>query len=352
MEPIGPEEWVLVSDIQTAIILKRPDSVETRELRCHILYDTSGTCPEYSRVSRDLGPSLRFALATLLNNTVGLNYIDPNEDNRPDAAFYGALNDPQLPLLTDDEVFVQCKSIADFDRYTLTRDWPRLQQFFRWKKKMSDNPAVRPVEEGNAVTAETDGFSKRTTFIPNPHPLIPLPADTQDYLKTTHRPETTEGLSQIIAASKTFELRITRVLKYFNKYGDQGSSGTSEEGSHGSSGDESDSNLEEDANIASVCECRLIIIDGQPAPPDLPKLCVKILDDRLIRLADLPDHPDTRATVFSGFLALAKTSEEFVRPEDAAYRRLQHAQASVIPRYYGCHLVSAYPQVGPDATIG
>lgn len=280
-----------------------------RLFRRQILYDPDGQASRLACLTPRLGSSLRLALATLLTESFNQDYLSRNTDERADGLYDGALNDPDIPMVSDLEVAQQCKSISDFDRYTLARDRPRAEQFFRWKKAAAKKARSRPLVVGDVVRAKTDAFSG---LFQNPHPLIPLPSGTEEYLRAILRPPP----PNLIGGSESFTLEIARVMKSFHR----------------------DEEASEAGNIATVCECRLVSVDGTPVPDDVPTLCVKILDDRLLNLDGLPK--DERPGDLRRSLVLALTSEDLVRREDAAYRRLQHAQGSVVPHYFGCHLVS------------
>lgn len=319
-------DWVLVSDVDTAVLLTLEElEGELRVFRCQVLYDPSGQANDYAKLNPQTGPSLRLALATLLVETFSEDFMSPNVDERADCLYQGALNNPKIGMLSDDEVFRTSKSIADFDRYTLTKDYLRAAQFFRWKAKAYKE--ARRLSVGDMITAQTDTFSQQASFIPNPYPLIPLSPDTQKYITDTARPRPRIGISQ----SQSFALRIIRIMK---------GSAKPELLENGSPAPFKEDEFES-GNIATVCECRVVSVDGAPISQDYPTLCVKILDDRLLRLRGLqepePGCPPQRPRPA---LVLALTSEELVRWEDAAYRRLKHAQGSVVPYYFGCHTVS------------
>lgn len=292
-------------------------TAERVEFHYEVLYDPFTQSEEYAKAAGPVGRSFRLTLTALLVRVFGPFYLDLNDSIVGfECPSIGVPNNPELPLPPDDIVFATCKSVSDFDRSSLWRDRLRAEQFLRWKSKVLEEALARPLAIGDIVTAETDGYSSCFMASINPHPLIPLPSETEDYLTSTLRARPKE-LPHLISDSKSFKLRITRLLK------------TVEDGTTDF----------EAIDIATVYKCRLLSVDDIPITTDIPSLCLKIVDDRLMRLRPI-DEAEVKRQGLRFFLRYALASEDLIRPEDAAYRRLEHAQGSVVPYYYGSHLVS------------
>ncbi|KAG8985554.1 hypothetical protein FRB94_012229 [Tulasnella sp. JGI-2019a] len=277
LEP-GSTQYALLTDLEGIIVL-----------RCKT-YDQRKAAFNYEVV---VGQTIRLTLAACLNMVLPLGYMDENimQNKSPK----GALNAPNLPASSDKDVFHACKSISDFDLYTLHQDRGRAEQFFRWKAWAAQQATKRPCATGDALIVQPSAFDRLYTCPPNAAPLLPLPSRTVTHLQEAQRPKALT-VTAAVQSLKRFEVSITRIIK------------TAAEGSQ----------------IAAVYEVRM---GGQ-------LLCLKVFDDRLYPIEPPEDSEDPLRYWFQGL----QTAEDAVRTEQGVYQRLEHAQGSVVPWYYGAHL--------------
>ncbi|KAI0047366.1 hypothetical protein FA95DRAFT_1559206 [Auriscalpium vulgare] len=247
--------------------------------------------------------SLRFFIAAcifqgLAKNSFSRTWINPRN------LAQGARNNPSLPLPSDEEVMRTRKRFSDFDLYSLQNDVGQAQQFFRWKPShgtASFNP-------GDVMTVDSDASKKHWLPWSDPprYTLDPLPESTLDYVKSVRRTTPNDPLAILILESKTLAIRITRIIGDFNSRAVVG---------------------------------RLISVDNEPLPTagELPDLCIKLYDDVLNPEQLWCGEGDDVVRSFSNWY----TTESKIAQEDAAYRRLEHVQGSVVPLYYGAHSFQA-----------
>ena len=99
--------------------------------------------------------------------------------------------------------------------------------------------------------------------------------------------------------------------------------------------------------------CRVASIDGEPPttsntlsePVPNVELCVKFFFDRYIPVEAATDNPFVKGLGPSFWLSGLAIAEEYLRREDAMYKRLEMAQGSLLPMYYGAHRVSSSVEI-------
>ncbi|KAG9027385.1 hypothetical protein FRB95_007817 [Tulasnella sp. JGI-2019a] len=277
IEP-GSTQYALLTDLEGIVVL-----------RCK-RYDQRKTAFNYEVVA---GQPIRLTLAACLNMILPLGYMD--ENTMQSKSPKGVLNVPNVPAPSDKDVFHTCKSISDFDLYSLHQDRGKAEQFFRWKAWAAQQATKRPCAIGDALVVQPNAFDQLYTCPPNVVPLLPLPSRTIAHLQEAQRPKALT-VTAVVRSSERFEVLITRIIK------------TAAEGSQ----------------IAAVYEVR---VEGQ-------MLCLKVFDDRLYPIEPPEDPEDPLRYWFQGL----QTAEDAVRTEQGVYQRLEHAQGSVVPWYYGAHL--------------
>ncbi|KAF8587127.1 hypothetical protein K439DRAFT_1659243 [Ramaria rubella] len=283
---------IVISDIcKTCILRTRVKSSRKQD----IFYEVLDSRPDYP---------LRLILASYLYEYLGQDFLGTNDWHLIQRSL-GARTNPAIDPPSDHDVFTTRKGLSDFDRYTLETDKEQALQFFRWQKMIHNTTSQNPPAEGNVWTAKTDGFGALHLPLQPGHPLENLPAATTEYLNSTRRPRPF-GLTESLERSHHFDIQLIRKL-------------TPEDGS----------------GWAMTFSCNIINIDGCPVTSPWPSLCVKVFDDRLF---SIPEPEDLSTDVsYRWFFDYARP-EELVRQEEATYKRLAHAQGSVIPIYYGSHL--------------
>jgi hypothetical protein len=70
-------------------------------------------------------------------------------------------------------------------------------------------------------------------------------------------------------------------------------------------------------------------------------MCVKLFLDRYIPVEAPEDDTIMENLRPSYWLENLPIAEEYLRREDAVYKKLEEAQGSLLPRYYGAHKVGA-----------
>lgn len=96
---------------------------------------------------------------------------------------HGALNTPNIPTPTDEELLSRCYSHEDFDRFELSQDLNAIKRFLRWKAVVRSIPPL-PME---GLEAHIVGRPKRLPpFYPR-YELEPLPASTLKHIKESRR---------------------------------------------------------------------------------------------------------------------------------------------------------------------
>ncbi|KAG6901382.1 hypothetical protein C0995_012646 [Termitomyces sp. Mi166 len=166
----------------------------------------------------------------------------------------GPPQDPNRPLLTDDEVLATHQRHSDFDMVTLVRDPSRALQFFRWHDQIQHRYSKVVIRPNDVLDAVTNTLS----FMHPPlRPIYPfdareLPADTITHLKETQRqsPLKTAGLMESFMHSKSFTVKILDVVAEGSTFG-----------------------------ICTVYRCQITSIDGHSVSMS-PSLCLKLFDDR------------------------------------------------------------------------
>lgn len=258
--------------------------------------------------------------ATIHESTITGIFIDtPGTDlvpySDPDLILpEGPPQDPDQPLLPDEEVFRTHRRFSEFDKVTLVRDSARALQFFRWHAFVRSNYPTLVLGPGDTVssnsfiTPETpEGFK----------PLYPfdwddLPPDTSAHVRAIQRecPVEAAGLADALKGSKSIKLKIMDAI----------SKGT-------------------DRGCATVYRGELTSIDNNPVSMSA-QLCLKLFDDRFTRLyypggdeGELDEKP------LHCWFDYVRAAETKAWSEHCAYEKLRPVQGTVVPWYYGVYEV-------------
>ncbi|KAG6871742.1 hypothetical protein C0995_000569 [Termitomyces sp. Mi166 len=257
--------------------------------------------PSFERVSTMQFPlALQVISAACVHGTLpGGSWI-----TRPDRDFEfllpeGPPQNPDRPMLSDDEVFATHHRHSDFDIPTLLRNKAKALQFFHWHdhiRRRCSRLVVNPNDVLHVVVNTLDSIH------PPLRPLYPfntakLPTDTIAHLKETQRPSPlqTTGILEHLTVSKTFAVEIQDII-----------SAGSERG------------------ICTVYCCQITSIDNWPVTSS-PNLCLKLFDDRFQVLEEDPTEEeanDTNKEYLSCWFHWLIMSETFITNEILAYNKL------------------------------
>lgn len=229
----------------------------------------------------------------------------------------GPPQDPDQPLLSDEEICRTHHRISDFDKATLVRDPARALQFFRWHSYVLSNNHKPVVGPGDTLTADVLDL---TGVLGDRRPLYPLdwsdlPLETAAHLKAVQRPCLIEqaGLADVFQGSKSFQLKITGVTLEGNERG-----------------------------FATVYRCQLTSIEDNSLSlsASSDSLCVKLFDDRFLEFhypggceGELEDKPLQR------WFDAVTPVEDMALNEFRTYEKLRPVQGTVVPRCYGVYEV-------------
>lgn len=220
---------------------------------------------------------------------------------------------PQLPVLSDSDIASTYARTSDFDEATLVRDRARAFQFFRWHEAIRKTASKVVAHSGDTIQGATHDISP-LFFIPKLFfPLNPaeIPSDTQAHLDAIHRPSPMFGLQPSFDQSKKFGLRIDELIAEGTEWG-----------------------------MCTVYRCHITTLDGQPIESS-PPLCLKLFDDRFASLRyPHQESEEFRALPLQILFSRVVQAELYALNEKLAYDKLQLAQGSTIPWFYGMHRVS------------
>jgi hypothetical protein len=153
-------------------------------------------------------------------------------------------------------------------------------------------------------------------IVPSIKPIYPfdnseIPPDTEAHLEQIQRvsPLVTAGIAEAFERSKTFTLKIQRVIAEGSEHG-----------------------------ICVVYRCQLTSIDNVVVSS--PSLCLKLFDDRFQRLR-IPDEEE--GGLEARWFDRVVIAETYALNEAFAYDKLRPVQGSLVPWFYGTHQVMSAP---------
>lgn len=227
----------------------------------------------------------------------------------------GPPQNPDQPLLADQQLIATCHRNSDFDLATLIRDRNRALQFFRWNQHILQHNSKLVAQANDTLNGTTNKhFNPNAYALPLVYPFNPsdIPSDTANHLQTIRRdsPLSKGGIDKALAQSKSFTIQIHDVLAEGEKVG-----------------------------FCTVYRCQLTSIDGHHVSSS-PLLCLKLFDDRFQDLHHLIDFEDPVPQWFSSVFF----AEELADNEAAVYDKLRSVQGTVIPWFYGQHQVEFIAQ--------
>ena len=236
----------------------------------------------------------------------------PTESNSLDLRLpSGASNDPLISPKSDEEVFAAHHRHSDFDFYSLTHDRAQALQFFRWKEHIRNRLSPKFASSGDTLLGATWAFARLNyemspCFTMNEEDLL---VETINHIRSVNRPCPMASMIRTFMSSSAFSIRLLKDLTSRFPGG-----------------------------RCRTYTCRIVSIEEQGVENVSPILCVRLFDDRF-----LPMEPPNKELIETGPQSWWRhfaTAEGHVRNEDAAYQKLELIQGSLIPRFYGSHLVS------------
>ncbi len=212
--------------------------------------------------------------------------------------------------LTDEAVFRTKHRISDFDILKLLDDREGAFQFFRWKQYVEKHVSPNITCAGDTLECTTNGFDQQ--YHP-PRGLFskPIPPSTLLHMANILRPNPLSSiLRSALNNSRRFTIKLGRSL--------------------------GDNNL-----ITRIHLCRIERIDDLPIE-NCPELAMKIYDDRFMEMASPYDEDeiqlyDKSASTYLWF----QFALTHMRGELTAYEKMEVAQGSLIPYFYGAHKARA-----------
>ncbi|KAF8348694.1 hypothetical protein F5887DRAFT_951448 [Amanita rubescens] len=199
--------------------------------------------------------------------------------------------------LTDEEVFRTKHRISDFDILKLLDDREGAFQFFRWKRYVEQHVSPNITCAGDILECTTNGFDQQ--YHP-PRGLFskPIPPFTLQHMANILRPNPLSSkLRSALNDSRRFTIKLGRSL--------------------------GDNNL-----ITRIHLCRIERIDDLPIE-NCPELIMKIYDDRFMKMASPYDEDEEQL--------YDQSAKWHMRGELTAYEKMEVAQGSLIPYFYGAH---------------
>ncbi|KAK7688731.1 hypothetical protein QCA50_008270 [Cerrena zonata] len=292
LEPIwesDPDTYVLGCDFQNVLTLRLQHESNVREVIC-----------SYAPIP-DLVPVRVILASFLITPIVGIRYIAwklPNDDDSNMGI--GPLLPPELTtLLPDNVIFARYCRHSDFDYPLIALSEEHWAQFSRWKTHMVESVASQSVSDGDILLGTTDGFTQANPLLQLFYPAILPPKSTMQTFESCHRTDPLQEFPPQLTQSSLFTVRVLRELTQ-----------------------------SQDVTGPRPCctyVCRLLTIDNRPLTNPAPFLCLKLYDDRFLQFQPFQKW---------------QTAEDLVRNEIAVYQKLDFMQGSLLPYFYGAHLVS------------
>ncbi|KAF7297273.1 hypothetical protein MIND_00960500 [Mycena indigotica] len=215
--------------------------------------------------------------------------------------FHGALNvqkEPEQPICPP----LKPLQLEDFDRYTMQRSLPDLREFLNWKEKEAARFSERPVIPGTSFTIDINAFQHEEKEWRCCFPNQPIPARTKDFVGRYPRPRSIT-IDQLFDSQQGLTFQVTDIIRH------------------------------KPNTFSQVFFGVLCSSDGTVSP----KICLKLFVGAMFPV-DEDDLLDDFVTTQPPFrLGSLNYPEDLVRREEAAYKRLQKHQGTLIPHCYGFH---------------
>ncbi|KAG6879937.1 hypothetical protein C0992_009295 [Termitomyces sp. T32_za158] len=209
--------------------------------------------PSFERVSStQFSLTLQVISAACIQGTLPGWWIDSPDPGYEFLLPEGPVQNPDAPMLSDDELLATHHRHSDFDIPMLFRNKAKALQYFRWHDHIRRRHSKLVAKPNDVLQAVSNAF--------DPLPLRPLyqfdsselPGDTVKHITETQRPSALQasGILERFMHSKSFLVEIQDII------------------SAGS-----------DRGVCTVYRCKIISIDNQPVALS-PSLSLKLFDDR------------------------------------------------------------------------
>ncbi|KAG8939521.1 hypothetical protein FRC04_006246 [Tulasnella sp. 424] len=251
------------------------------------------------------GYPLRLVIAALLSKALGAGHYFSLPFGLTDFVLpSGALDRAERRTITNEDAMQRWSQKRDIDWYTACNDATYRGVVSHWmRESLLAHQGNQLVTHGDVLRAR---FSAAGPDL-RPKPIYakePLPTDTASFLEETRRRTNETALGEKLEEAGEWEVRILSEID--------------------------SSNREDGASFT----CEVVSVGGVAWGGDR-QYRIKIFDDR--RMGDL-DAVNQESGVLQWYYDAAfSQSDILVGLEDAAYRRLNHAQGSILPYYYGVH---------------
>lgn len=290
----GRQPSVIITDFKTTVVL------EHDRLSRGIWFMASS-------LFKSTEHPVRFIIASEISAGLSMSMAHPylHTDFPPDLLFRGAMPDPSRRQLPLEWILENVKSRSEFDVYLLARDEDQAMAYLKWKNYHRSAALANPVRVGAELAITVNAFRQHAAQLPFRVPAQPLTSETNEALQRYTRPRES-WLDDLLQNTGTISVKVTRAVK------------TSLDGSG-----------------AQTFFCTIPSVDDEAH--STRGFCIKIFDERLLPSAEDVGEVYTVDDIdWNGSFIFAT---DVVGREDAAYRKLEHVQGSIVPHYYGAHQV-------------
>jgi hypothetical protein len=290
---------IIFTDLKTVLAIHLPTD---RKKRAHV---------EIVPLKDDLRAFRIIAAAYLLKAMPQSVYLNPPKDPKGKYFFWLPPRRYDDEPLTDEEVFRRKHRHSDFNILKVMEDREDSLQFFRWKLHVEKHVSLNITSAGDILECTTNEFDQRY------HPprgicSKPIPLPTLQHMESILRPNPLSSvLRSTLNNSKRFTIKLGRLLGFPDLK----------------------------RAIARVHLCTIETIDGHPIQ-SCPELVMKIFDDRFMEGPN-PYNEDGvleyKGNIDHHWFWTTLTAEWHVRGELTAFEKMEMAQGSLIPYFYGAH---------------
>lgn len=290
LEPVwknNARTWALCCDLENIVTLEPRGGTQARELIC-------GHIPIPSLVATKV-----LLAAYLVNPLFAMEYLLELESGESQGGVGPLLPMTSITVFPDKEVFSRYLRHSDFDHPVLFNSKAHEEQFYRWQYHMVKVVKSHTTCAGDVLRGITNKFARTNPLLRPYYPAIRPPKPTMQYFGRYRRPDPMRDYSSQFQQSSSFNIRIIREL--------------------------TDKRSDTRPRPCRTYVCQLVSLDNRRLLIRTPLLCLKLFDDRFF--------------VIENMWSL-HTAEDLIRNEIAVYQKLDFMQGSLLPYFYGAHLVS------------
>lgn len=187
---------------------------------------------------------------------------------------------------------------SDFDIYMMQRNLDHWEAFRVWRSRLMREASEQILRTTQTLKIRPHQFS-RQYFAPSPYPKLVLPPETLHSVTSSPRPRDFV-IDTLLNSNAILSFTITHVARA-------------------------------KANAWSQVVFGRLVDHGRP-------VCLKIFDERLFPCPLVESHIEAIPPWWR--FTDAVVSEDLVRQEVAIYDRVKELQGTILPHFYGVHLVS------------